>query len=221
MDKEAKVFLGFAVGMVALVIAGAVLLSKSSSTANTNTTPEVVTDSSYLIRDNSNKLGKDDAKVKFVEFGDFQCPACGSANPIVKTLLAEYPDDVQFIFRNFPLISIHPNARPAAIAVEAAGVQGKYWEMFNKVFETQDDWSEARNAEEIFVGFAKELKLDEQKFKDSLKNSEITKKIDQDMSDGDSLGVNSTPSFFINGTKYAGGLSYDQLKASIESALQK
>lgn len=218
MDKEAKVFIGFALGMVALVVAGAVLLSRSPNPAEQSSEP--ISDPAILIRDYSPKIGPDDAKVKIVEFGDYQCPGCAAADPVVKSVISEYEDSVQFIYRHFPL-SFHQNARPAALAAEAAGKQGKFWEMHTKLYASQEDWSEKSNAPEIFITYAKELGLDEAKFKEDTANADLAKQVDDDMTDGNSAGVNSTPTFFINDVKYSEVFSPERLKSIIESELAK
>lgn len=150
-------------------------------------------------------FGNTKAKVILIEYGDFQCPGCGSAHPIVKTLSEKYKDEVAFVFRNFPLTQIHPNARAAAAAVEAAGMQGKYWEMHNLVFENQTEWSNASATDrgELFASYAQRAGLDKKSFNAILKDESvlINKKIDFDRALGSKLGVNSTPTFYLNGKK--------------------
>ena len=150
-------------------------------------------------------FGKADSKVVLVEYGDFQCPGCGAAHITVKPVMDKYEDQVAFVFRNFPLTNIHPNARAAAAAVEAAGLQGKYWEMHNKVFESQDDWSDANATERtnFFSNYAAEVGLDKQEFTNILSNesSRINKKISFDQALGRKVNVTGTPTFYLNGEK--------------------
>jgi protein-disulfide isomerase len=148
-------------------------------------------------------LGKTDSKVVLIEYGDFQCPSCGGAHPQIKEIMEEYGDRVLFIFRNFPLTSIHPNARAAAGAVEAAGLQGKYWEMHNLVFERQSDWSNLSGTERTarFTAYAEELGLDKDKFVTDLSDEAINVKISFDQALGRKADVNATPSFYLNGEK--------------------
>lgn len=157
--------------------------------------------------------GNKDAKVVLVEYGDFQCPGCGSAHPIVKALSEKYKDDMAFVFRNFPLTNIHPNARAAAAAVETAGTQGKYWEMHNTLFENQDAWSRASTKErgEVFAGYAEKLGLNKSKYTSALQNDSamINKKINFDIALGRKLNVSGTPTFYLNGSK----LSDDQFSS--------
>lgn len=147
--------------------------------------------------------GNTSGDVIFLEYGDFQCPSCGGAFPGVNTLIEEYGDKVTFVFRNFPLTAIHPNARAAAAVAEAAGLQGKYWEMNHKLFEFQDEWSglDANKRTTVFEGYATSLQLDIEKFKTDLTSKAVSDKIAFDMALGKSVGTQATPTFFLDGTK--------------------
>lgn len=180
--------------------------------------------------------GKKDSKVLLIEYGDFQCPSCGGAYPSTKKIIEEYGDRIGFVFRNFPLTSMHPNARVAAATAEAAGIQGKYWEMHDMLYEKQNDWSslsgEKRGA--IFDGYAQTLGLDMTKFKADLQgnneNSDqsVNKKISFDQALGKKFGVNATPTFFINGKQmddatrdaFVKGQDLTSIKAAIDEALK-
>lgn len=148
-------------------------------------------------------LGKTDAKVVLVEYGDFQCPSCGGAHPQVKLVMEEYKDKVLFIFRNFPLTTIHPNARAAAAAVEAAGLQGKYWQMHDAIFENQNQWTNLTGTQRTdqFVQFANTLGLDTARFTEDLSAETVNKKISFDQAMGKKLDVSATPTFYLNGEK--------------------
>lgn len=161
--------------------------------------------------------GKQDSKIVLIEYGDFQCPPCGNAHPIIKSLVEKYSDKILFIFRNFPIPSLHPNARAAAAAAEAAGLQGKYWEMHNMIFENQSEWSSASATDRtnIFEGYAKTIGLDTNKFTSDLALSSIIKKIDFDIAIGKSVGVSGTPTFTLNGEK----TDLNNLESSITSRL--
>ena len=149
--------------------------------------------------------GNKDAKVVLIEYGDFQCPGCGSAHPIVKSLSEKYKDDLAFVFRNFPLTSIHPNARAAAASAEAAGIQGKYWEMHNLLFENQGAWSGASTSERgnLFAGYAQQAGLSRESYEAEMTNrsADINKKINFDIALGRKINVSGTPTFYLNGTK--------------------
>lgn len=148
-------------------------------------------------------FGKADSKVVLVEHGDFQCPACGSAHPTVKKLTEKYKDQMAFVFRNFPLTNLHPNARAAAGAVEAAGLQNNYWQMHNYLFENQNAWSSLSSDQrtEYFVVSAKQLGLNGDTLKSDMSSDRISMKINFDRALGNKAGVTATPSFFLNGTK--------------------
>jgi len=148
-------------------------------------------------------LGSDANKILLIEYGDLQCPSCGSAHPHVKALMEEYGSDVTFVFRNFPLTSIHPNARAAATVAEAAGLQGKYWEMHDMLFESQGDWStlDATKRTDVFNNYAKELDLDMDKFNADLTARPAGQKVNFDLAIGKNVGVSATPTFFLNDDK--------------------
>lgn len=149
--------------------------------------------------------GNKDAKVVLIEYGDFQCPSCANAHPIVKELSEKYEDELAFVYRNFPLTNIHPNARAAAAAAEAAGKDGKYWDMHNAIFEAQDDWASASTDErgDLFASYAEELGISNDRFNALLtdNSASINRKINFDIALGRKLNVSGTPTFYLNGTK--------------------
>ncbi len=147
--------------------------------------------------------GSDANKILLVEYGDYQCPSCGGAHPNLNTLMEEYGENITFVFRNFPLTSIHPNARAAGAVAEAAGLQGKFWEMHDKLYETQSDWSslDATKRTDMFNGYAEGLSLDMSKFTADIAAANVNDKINFDMALGKSVKVSATPSFFLNGEK--------------------
>lgn len=214
MSQEAKVVIGIGFATIAIIVGAVFFLGKPS------TTPSAVpTDSKILVRDDSVKTGSASAKVTLVEFGDYQCPACAQADPIVRRLIEEYKDRILVVFRNFPL-SQHPNAQPAAEAAEAAGAQGKYWEMYHLLYENQGQWNLSNNPIEIFSGYAKDLGLDLDKFKKDVEGNKFSDKIQRDINDGNTLGINATPTFFLNGEKLVGVPSYDDLKSRTDLLLK-
>ena len=212
MTKEAKIISGVGVIFFALF---AFLIYR------TNTGTSVVADPNLLIGKVSYMTGKKEAKVNVVEFGDYQCPACAYANSIVQQLIETYKNNpnVNFVFRNFPLPQ-HSNAMVSAEAAEAAGAQGKFLEMSDMLYERQNEWSGSSKALEIFAKYAQELKLDVKAFTDSVSKNEFKDAINKDRSDGQALGVNSTPSFFINGEKVVGLPSFEEFKKKIDGKLQ-
>lgn len=213
MSSEVKMLLGL--GVICAVIIGAVVLFSGSTT---KTTPE--DKKAALVRENSNKIEVKDAKVTLVEFGDYQCPACRASQPTLEKLIKDYEGKMTFVFRNFPL-PLHANAKVSSEAAEAAGEQGKYWEMNSLLYERQDEWSQLSNPIDKFVSYAEELKLDTAKFKKSIETYKYDQKIRGDQTDGETLGVSSTPTFFLNGEKLVGGQNYGVWKKKIDALLAK
>ncbi|WP_263603405.1 DsbA family protein [Chryseobacterium sp. PET-29] len=144
--------------------------------------------------------GNDNADLTIVEYGDYQCPYCGAAYPVLKELMKEFKGQVKFVFRNFPLSEMHPYARPAAIAAEAADLQGKFWEMHDVIYENQQSLNE-----NFLFQLAEKIGLNLSQFKEDIQKPELEKKVDSDFESGIISGVNGTPSFFINGNKFNGG----------------
>lgn len=169
--------------------------------------------------------GKADSKVTLINYGDYQCPGCGYYHPTIKAVVEEYKDKIRFIFRNFPIPSSHPNAKAAAGTAEAAGLQGKFWEMHNKIYESQDSWNtlSGEKRTDFFKDYAKQLGLDVNKFTTDLESENITQKIDFDQALGKKAGVDATPIFYLDGTKLDASLLGDsaKLKAKIDSELVK
>jgi protein-disulfide isomerase len=137
--------------------------------------------------------------VTLVEFGDFQCPACGAYYPILKQVQEHYGDQITFQYRNFPLVSIHPNAMSAHRAAEAASQQGKFWEMHDILYERQSLWSDSKSASTIFKGYAQELGLDMTRYDADIARAEIGDIIQADQKAGEDLGVNATPGLVLDG----------------------
>lgn len=215
MSKEAKILIAIA----GVVVIGGVILAIFFNPQPKE--PGQAIDSQSLVRDTSHMTGKKDAKVTFVEFGDFQCPACAAAAPNIEKLMDDYKgnDNVNFVFRNFPLDTIHPNAHIGSEAAEAAGEQGKFWEMYKVLYEKQTEWSVASSPIDYFVSYAQQLGLNVDQFRSSVTARKFSDIINTDYSDGEKAGVNSTPTIFINGEK-TNGYQYDELKSKIEEKLK-
>lgn len=141
------------------------------------------------------------------EFSDFQCPACGSFHQILKTYEAsgsaeaKVASKITFVYKNYPLEKIHKNARVAAYAAEAAGLQGKFFEMADMLFENQKVWAESKDINKTFLEYAKIIKLDIEKYEKDVTSSEVKKRVDDDLILGNQVGLNSTPTFYLNGKK--------------------
>jgi len=151
------------------------------------------------VSERDHAAGPADAPVTLVEYGDYECPYCGMAYQVVKSAQRELGKQLRFVFRNFPLAEAHPHARLAAQAAEAAAAQGKFWQMHDALFEHQ----EALEAEDI-IGYAKSLGLDMAQFARDLKDPTYAKRVRDDFRSGVKSGVNGTPTFFINGSRYEG-----------------
>ena len=145
--------------------------------------------------------GKNAKKVTLVEYGDFQCPACGAYFPVLKQVKEKYANDIQFQFRNFPLSQIHQNARASSRAAEAASKQGKFWEMHDLLYEQQSSWESSSDATSIFEGYAQQIGLNITQYKTDFSSTEVNATINADYAEGTKLGVNSTPTFFLQGEK--------------------
>jgi protein-disulfide isomerase len=213
VSREAKILTAILVVVVGGMIGLFAIANKSA--------PAPTGDKSKIIRDTSHKQGSGD--VQLVEFGDYQCPACGAAYPNVKQLQKDYDGKVTFYFRNFPLTELHPNAMAGANAAEAAAAQGKFWEMHDRLYEKQAEWStlSAGDVTAKFVDYAKDLGLDADKFKKALDGKELQSVIDQDVADGTALGINGTPTFYFNGEQYTGKNDYSSLRDALEAKLKK
>ena len=161
-------------------------------------------------------LGSSKAKVTIVEFSDFQCPFCERFFPSLKRALSEYKDTVRLVYRHFPLDSIHPEARPAALASECAAEQGKFWEYHDKLFANQ-----AKLGAAYYPQLAAELKLNTNKFNDCLNSKKYESKVDADYQSGIDAGARGTPHSVVNGVVVSGAVPYEQLKSIIDQALNQ
>ena len=166
------------------------------------------------VNSNDHIYGNLNAALELVEYGDYQCPYCGRAYTIIKSILQRSDTDIKFIFRNFPLSKIHPLALPAAVATEAAARQDKFWEMHDIIFENQPKL----NAESFFL-FAETIGLDTKHFKSDIERKDLAEKVHHDFESGLRSGVNRTPSFFINGKKYEGSWEEDEFLAYLHDQL--
>jgi len=198
-----------------IIILGALILTKQNNdvdVSKVNENQAVTQKSETTIADHV--FGNKDSKVTLIEYGDFQCPGCGGLHPSLKPVVEANKDNIAFIFRNFPLSSIHPNALAAASAAEAAGMQGKFWEMHDMLFENQNDWSNAKAEERsgIFEKYAKELGLNMNTFNKDIKSAAVADKIKRDQALGKKADVSSTPTLVLNGKK----LTQDQYSTQEE-----
>lgn len=189
---------------------------------NKNSTSSNNGGSSSSAQPSSHVTGKTDSKVKLVEYGDYQCPACGQYHPIFKQLIEEYKDKVAFQFANFPLTQIHQNAYISARAAEAAGKQNKFWEMHDLLYENQTAWSSVSDPSETFVGYAKQLNLNESQFRTDMNSSAVSDMINADRQVIQNMGATGTPTFVLNGKKLdKSPTSLDEFKKLLDQELAK
>ena len=214
------------IGVTILIMVGAVFyFSKIDSSTSANP------DGSVAVSDENKKLlevvsddyikGNKDATVTLVEYLDFECEACGAYYPLVKQLSEEFKNDVRFVNRYFPLPG-HKNGMPAALAVEAAARQGKYWEMHDLLFDNQKSWGEKQSPDPaIFEGYAKQVGLNMDQYKIDVKSKEVSDRVNRDKNSGTKIGVSGTPSFYLNGEKIPNPKSPEDFKTFIQAAILK
>ena len=154
--------------------------------------------------------GNTSAPITLLEYGDYQCPYCQKAYKMVKQIQQEMGSQLQLAFRNFPLTKIHPDAKAAAIASEAAAKQGKYWEMHDHLFENHTDFSR-----EKLIEFAQQLGLDAATFTKDIDDTTLADKVDADFYGGMRSGVSATPTFYINNEKFEGNWLGGELKEKL------
>lgn len=192
--KRVTAWSGLLLGLVFLVL-GLIYLTD-------NPEPETATQGFHLVPDSGWVVGNPDAPITLVKYSDYQCPRCAYYHLIVTQLVEELSDEFRLIFRHFPLRN-HAHAKPAAIAAESAGRQGKFWEMHDLLFSQQGKWAEKEQTEtfEIFLKYAASLNLDANQFQEDFISQEIIDKVNDDYQEGRRAGVRSTPTFFLNGQK--------------------
>jgi protein-disulfide isomerase len=210
MDGSNKTKWGI-IGVVSLLFLGffiwAVMVSKNKSS-----TPVKLSNSGQSSSSNS-------ASLTLVEFGDFQCPACRAYEPAAKEVRKQFKDKVNFVFKHFPLKSAHPNAMVAAVAAEAAGIQGKFWEFHDLLYENQSDWAVLPNPTTKFEEYALSLDLDIDKFTQDLKDKKLEKEINAQLEEGIKAGVGGTPTFFLNGVLIQPNQNFNSFKQIIDKAI--
>lgn len=184
------------VGLVVLVLGvmgGLVWLAEGQDSDQPNPIDNTVSTQDHI-------KGNAEASVTIVEYGDFQCPACAAYAPVGEQLMEEYGDRVRFVFRHFPLKTIHANAVAGSRAAEAAGNQGKFWEMHDILYANQNTWAELNNPTDQFVSFAEALELNVDQFKTDMNSKEVKDRVEADYDSANAAGLSSTPSFFLNGS---------------------
>ena len=159
--------------------------------------------------------GPAEAPVTLVEYGDYECPHCGLAHPIVKMIERQFGANLRFVFRHFPLNEIHPNAEAAAESAEFAGAYDRFWEMHDGLYENQD-----RLGSPLLVALVRALGLSEAELRGALTNRTFAPKVRSDFLGGARSGVNGTPTFFINGQRHDGSYEFEELAGAIDIHLR-
>lgn len=232
IENKRSFYLGLITGMAVVSLVGFIFFmsgearkeldnsgenGKANQAKNTAAKPAITGKKVEVkVADNDHFRGNKNAEITIVEFSDIQCPFCSRFHDSMKQVMENYPNDVKWVFKHFPLEAIHPFAKKAAEATECAGDQGKFWELTDKYYDNQG----ALSGEYIKTA-AEELGLDMKKFNDCLNSNKYAKKVESDLSAGKALGVRGTPGSFINGLSIPGAVPYSDLEQAIEAELAK
>jgi protein-disulfide isomerase len=168
-----------------------------------------------LVTSRDHVIGDDDAAVTVVEYGDYECPFCAAAQPVVKQILAHHGKELRFAFRHFPLVEVHPHAEPAAEAAEFAASQGLFWPMHAAIFANQH-----RLSISLLAALAASLELSKSSLREALADGRFAVKVQADFAGGVRSGVNGTPTFFINGMRFDSPLGVAALPAVIDATMR-
>ncbi len=217
-----KKYLPTALIVIAVLLIGGFIIKAlitPDSAQNSATTKKDITQSDKDALRTGGTVGNASSKVVVTEFGDYQCPACGAWHPFIKdTLIPKYQDKILFVFKNFPLVDLHKNAQTSAQSVEAAALQGKFWEMHNIVYENQKDWENEKDPNGKFEDYARQIGLNIDQWKKDRDSAKVKDLIKADVALGEKLGLQGTPSFLINGVQVKPN-SEAELLAAIDKAL--
>ncbi len=224
-----KATVWFIVGFIVVVTAGVIIAGAYSSATPSSTTPAnfVVTTAPAITASDWTE-GNPNAKVSLIEYGDFECPACGAYFPLMQQLFSNFSSTVLFVFRNFPLYTIHPFAGIGAQAAEAAGLEGgvaKYWAMHNLLYTDQTQWSTntsltpAQVVSQYFNGYAKSIGLDVNTFDSDINATSVIDKIQNDVNGGNAASINHTPTFFVNLKQIPNPTSSAGFEATLSAAV--
>jgi protein-disulfide isomerase len=224
-----KTTVWFIAGFLVLVTAAVIIAGAySSGTASTNASSTFVSTTAPAISSADWTEGNPDAKVSVIEYGDFECPACGEYFPVMQQLLANYSSTVLFVFRNFPLYTIHPFAGIGAQAAEAAGLEGgaaKYWAMHDLLYTDQTQWTAntsltpAQVVSQYFDGYAQSIGLNTSTFNNDINATSVTEKIQNDVAGGTAAQIDHTPTFFVNLQQIPNPTSLQDFENTINAAL--
>jgi protein-disulfide isomerase len=175
----------------------------------------------YAVKPDDWFKGGEKASAVLIEYSDFQCPACAAYVPVLEQLNQEFGNDLKIVFRHFPLFQIHPNAISAAQAAEAAGRQGMFWQMHDKLFINQREWEKSSQPKEIFKGYAGAIGIDGEKFIENLNSEEVSNAVKDDLEEAQKLGFTYSPTFILNGKKIQNPTSYEEFRNVISQTISK
>jgi protein-disulfide isomerase len=213
---EKKLFAGVAIFSVLILVVGMFFINKTTSSPTIN---KELTKKILSVKNDDWIKGQPNSTITVVEYLDCECEACRVYYPITKQLKEEYKDKISFVVRYFPLPG-HKNSMASAMAAETAGKQGKFWEMHDILYDNQKIWGEKQVADPtIFLEFAKQIGLDMEKYKNDIGTQEIKDRIYRDKSEATSLGIQGTPTFYINGEKIPNPKGYDDFKSLIDGLM--
>jgi protein-disulfide isomerase len=187
---------------------------------NTGASKKAPKEQAVTVSDKDYTKGSPNAQVNIIEYADFQCPACKAYESVVSQILKKYPEDVRFTFRHFPLISIHKNALLAATYAEAAGEQGKFWEMHDALYANQSEWGDSLDAEKKILGYGASLGLNVAMLEKTAKSDAVREKVVASYKEASILKLQGTPSFFVNGNKVESSNLIKEVDSAV-SALKK
>jgi protein-disulfide isomerase len=209
--------------IVVLIFVGIFAFNNNGSSGGSN--------SSSNAKPSQHIEGKGQDGVTLVEYGDYQCPYCGQYYPVVKQVVAQYSNQITFQFRNFPLVSLHPNAFAGARAAEAASLQGQFWQMHDLLYDQNDIYYQTNGAESTWIGttnpltyfdqYAQQLGLNVAEFNKDFSSDQVNGTINADMAAGTKLGIDGTPTFFLDGKQISVGESATQFETLINAAIAK
>lgn len=221
-----KATVWFVVGFIVLVTAAVIIAGAySSSTSSTTATANFIATSAPAITAGDWTEGNPNAKVSLIEYGDFVCPACGEYYPVVQQLVQNYSSTVRFVFRNFPLYTVHPDAGISAQVAEAAGLEGgqaKYWAMHDLLYSKQTEWSTTDPAQVVskyLDGYAQSIGLDVNTFNTDINATSVIEKIQADVAGGTAAQIDHTPTFFVNLKQIPNPTSLDSFKSTLDAAI--
>ncbi len=229
--ETSKATLWFISGFLVLVVGGVIAAAAYSNSSGVNANGTPVAPAGFVATTVPPVSGADWAKgdasssVSLIEYGDFECPACGEYQPLMQQLFKDYGARVNFVFREFPLYSIHPDAGISAQAAEAAGMEGgasAFWQMHDLLYAKQNDWVTTDPTQVVakyFNGYAQSLGLDVAKFDADINAPKVTSKIAADVASGNAASVDHTPTFFVNLKQIPNPTSYAEFKAVLDAAL--